>query len=337
MSVATAVRTLLLTASDVAELLDPDRCYATVEDAFRGQADGRAGPTGILGYPSPSGGGGFHVKAAALALGRRGYFAAKVNANFPENRRRLGLPAIQGIVALFDSADGRPLALIDSIEITSLRTAAATAVAARRLAKPESRVATVCGCGKQGRAQLVALSRVLPIERAFAFDADAAAARALAEELSGPLGIEITPVAEAARAVLSSDVCVTATPARAAFLRRADLPPGIFVAAVGADSADKQELSPDVLAGATVVVDSISQCAEIGELHHALAAGFVERSDVHGELWEVVSGRKPGRRTADEVVVFDSTGIAVEDVAAAAAVYERALELGRGTACELAA
>lgn len=319
--------TLLLSRADVALSLSLDDCIAAVENAFRLAGRGEAPAAGILGYPAVSGG--FHVKAAALRLSRP-YFAAKLNANFSENGRRFGLPTIQGIVALFDAENGRPLALMDSIEITLLRTAAATAVAAKHLARPDSAVALVCGCGAQGRAQIRALTRVLPIERVYACDLDTAASERFAEELAPSLGIEIRTTDEPGPALRKSEVAVTCTTSRRAFLGRADVPAGLFLAAVGADAPDKQELDPEILRTGRVVVDSREQCATIGELHHALAQGIVDSPADAVELAELVAGVKPSRQSRDEITVFDSTGVALEDVAAAAAAYESALRAGRG-------
>ena len=128
---------------------------------------------------------------------------------------------------------------------------------------------------------------------------------------------------------------VTCTPSRVPLLSAADVPTGAFVAGVGADNEDKQELAPDLMAGSTVVVDVLEQCATIGDLHHALMAGVMRREDVHAELADVVSGRKSGRTSRDEITIFDSTGTALEDVAAAAIVYERAALEGRGTEIRL--
>ena len=128
---------------------------------------------------------------------------------------------------------------------------------------------------------------------------------------------------------------VTCTTARRWFLGVSDVPPGCFVAAVGADNAEKQELEPALLAGSTVVVDLLEQCAAMGDLHHALEAGVMSRQDVHAELAEVVSGQKPGRQTAEEIVVFDSTGTALQDVATAWMVYQRAVAGGVGVPVDL--
>jgi len=328
--------TLVLTRRDVRELLDMDACIGAVDAAFRAHADGASLPLGVLGTHVPDGG--FHVKTAGLrGAGVRSYFAMKINANFPGNPIRHGLPTIQGVISLHDATDGVLLALLDSMEITTLRTAAATAVAARHLARADARVVTVLGCGVQGRSQLRALSRVRSVERVVAWDVEPAAAARYADEMARELGCDVACVVEYREAVRASDVVVTCTPSRRPLLSAADVPPGCFVAAVGADSEDKQELAPDLLSHSVVVTDVLEQCARIGDLHHALAAGVMRREDVHAELSDVVSGRRPGRRAAAEIIVFDSTGTALEDVAAAALVYERALEAGVGIELRLGA
>lgn len=321
------MKTLLLTRADVAALLDLDACIAAVEEAFRAHAGGRSLPPGVLGVHAQDGG--FHIKAAGLR-GERSWFAAKVNGNFFRNRERFGMPNIQGIVVLCDAENGYPLAVLDSIEITIQRTGAATAVAARHLARPDSRTVAIFGCGNQGRVQLECLRRVLPLERVYAWDLDESAARRFVSELKLDASVAGSPAEAAAEA----DVCVTCTPSRKAFLKH--VRPGTFVAAVGADNPEKQEIDPELLAGSKIVADVVEQCAEIGDLHHALKAGVVSLADVHAELAEVVASIKPGRTSAEEIVVFDSTGTALQDVAAAAVVYERALQTGRGMTLDFA-
>ena len=330
--------TLVLTRQDVVRLLDVEGCIAAVERAFRLHAAGGTIAPGVLGAHVD--GGSFHVKTAGLragASGERAVFAAKVNANVPDNPVRRGLPTIQGVIALFDADSGEVLALLDSIEITSLRTAAATAVAARHLARADARVVAMCGCGTQGRSQLRALAAVRPLDAALAFDVDAGRAADYAREMTRALGIPVTAVDDLPSAARRSDIVVTCTPARRWILGRGDVAPGTFVAAVGADAPDKQELDPALLAASTVVVDVLEQCAQMGDLHHALDAGVMTRAHVHAELADVVSGARPGRRSADEVTVFDSTGTAIEDVAAAWLVYERAVARGLGMPVDLGA
>jgi ornithine cyclodeaminase/alanine dehydrogenase-like protein (mu-crystallin family) len=316
---------LLLSRADVRAFLDMDSCIAAVEAAFRAQADGATLPAGVLGTRARDGG--FHVKAAGLMRGHA-YYAAKINANFAGNPARHGLPTIQGVVALFDATNGMLLALMDSMEITTLRTAAATAVAAKYLAREEACTAAILGCGVQGRSQLRALSRVRRIERVYAWDGAPNAAAWYAREMATELGCEVVPTDGYRDVAGRCDVIITCTAAEHPLLGNDDVSAGTFVAGVGADSENKQELAPELLARSTLVVDVLDQCARIGDLHHALDAGAVTRDDVHAELADVVSGRRPGRRSADEVTVFDSTGTALEDVAAGAMVYERALAAG---------
>ena len=313
---------LLLRRSDVARLLSIEECITVVEDAFRQYALGEVPPPGVL--AAHVDGGGFHIKTAIWNGPAGRSFAAKANANFPSNPSRLGLPTIQGLVLLFDAVNGRPLAVLDSIEITIRRTAAATAAAAKHLARGNSRTLVVCGCGAQAQAQLAAVRTVLPIERCLAFDVDASRARAFAAAADAA-GVRCETADRLPDALTVGDVVVTCTPSHRAFIGPAEVRPGTFIAAVGADNPHKQELEPALLARSRVVVDVLEQCAQIGELHHALDAGAMTRDDVHAELGSILAGAAPGRQNDDEITVFDSTGTALQDAAAAAAVYARAI------------
>jgi len=288
---------LVLSRSDVFDLLTLRHCIRAVEDGFRLHAEGRTLGPGVLGVPAEDGG--FHIKAAGM-VGERRYFAAKTNANFPDNPRRFGRPAIQGTIMLADATMGEPLALIDSGSVTALRTGAATAVAAKFLARRDARTATIVGCGVQGAMQLAAIAAVLPLERVFLIDTEPERAESLAARSRTALRIPIDVGRDLRASLRESDVCVTCTPARRALVLLGDVIPGTFIAAVGADNRGKQELAPELVASATLVVDVLDQCAEIGELQHALAAGLLRRQDVHAELADVVVGRRPGR-TRDEL------------------------------------
>ncbi len=327
--------TLLLTASEVAALLDLPTCIAAVEQVLRRHAAGETVPPRVLGLPSAAGG--VHIKAAGL-LGSEPRLAIKLNANFPGNPEHFGLPTIQGILALFDGTCGRLLALLDSMTITALRTAATSALAARHLARPDATILTVCGCGRQGAMHVRALCGVLPIARVLLWDLDPRRADRLAAELAPELpGVDLRRAPDLAAAVATSDVCATCTSARAYFLRFEDVRPGTFVAAVGADDHGKQELDPRLVARSTLVVDALSQCAELGELQHAIAAGLMTAEQAHADLTEIVAGSRPGRSTAEEITIFDSTGTALQDLAAAIAVEARARAAGIGLVIDLGA
>jgi alanine dehydrogenase len=293
--------TRILKADEVLQVLSIDDCIDAVERVFR---DGGEAASLALGH--------FHAKTAIV--GSR--YAAKINANFPSNPERFGLPTIQGLVVLADAERGTPLAVLDSMEITILRTAAASAVAARHLARRDARTLAIVGCGAQARAHVEAISRVRPIERVFAVDRDPSRAAAIGD------------VRDLDDAVREADIIVTTTPSTTPFLELRHLRPGMFIAAVGADNPRKSELTPELMAASKVVVDVEEQAATMGDLHHALDAGVMSRADVFGDLATVVRGR--GRTSDDEIFVFDSTGTALEDVAAAAIAYERAVERGIG-------
>ena len=323
-----SVETLLLTRRDVAALLDIEEYITAIEQVFRLYGEGKTEAPGILGVHARDGG--FHIKAGVLDL-ERPFFVAKVNANFPQNAKRFGLPLIQGVIVLADAENGFPLALMDSIEITVQRTGAATAVAAKYLARADSKTLTICGCGNQGRVSVQALSRIFSLENVFAYDFDHAQAERFASDLSEQQGLSVEVIGELERAVRRSDLIVTCTPSTAYFLNEGHVQAGTFVGAVGADSEIKQELEPTLLARNKTVVDILEQSASIGELHHALDSGLMTKSDVHAELGEVVAGSKPGRTSRDEIVIFDSTGMALQDVVAAAAVFDKAVRNGIGS------
>jgi ornithine cyclodeaminase/alanine dehydrogenase-like protein (mu-crystallin family) len=326
--------TLLLRRNDVADLLSLKDCIDAVERIFRWQGEGKVPASGILGVKAARGG--LHVKAGLLPADKS-YIVAKLNTNFPGNRARFALPTIQGLIVLYDSENGAPLAVLDSIEVTIKRTAAASAVAAKYLARANSSIGTICGCGQQGRAQLRALHSVLPLKKIYAFDLDEGAAKNLAAELSDELRLAIEPIRDLRAAIRKSEICVTCTTSHEFFVRKEDVSPGTFIAAVGADDENKQEIDPALLASAKVVTDSLEQCCAIGDVHHAITQSLMRKENVYAELSEIVAGRKSGRTSEEEIIIFDSTGIAIEDAVAAAAVYEKACALRIGSHFDYAA
>jgi alanine dehydrogenase len=312
---------LLLSRSEVARLLTISECIGALEKMFGLLGEGKLPAPGILGIKAKDGG--LHIKAGLLP-GQRDYIVAKLNTNFARNRAEHDLPTIQGVIVVCDGENGRPLAVLDSIDITIKRTAAASGVAAKYLARPDSSVAVLCGCGQQAAAQLQAISATLPLKKIYVFDSDSRAAEEFAEVQAREFGIAIEAVSDLRSALQGSDVCVTCTTATEFFIRREDVRPGTFIAAVGADDSHKQEIDPALMASAKVVADNLDQSCTIGDTHHAIAAGLMRREDIHAELAEIVVGRKTGRTSASEITIFDSTGIALEDAVSAIAVYEKA-------------
>ncbi|MGC1316131.1 MAG: ornithine cyclodeaminase family protein, partial [Pseudolabrys sp.] len=323
---------LILSSKDLQTVMRFDDYVDAVAEAFRMLAEGRCESPVPLQVSVTDGT--FHAKAASLPVGP-GYVAVKVNGNFPDNRSRHGLPTIQGAVFLADANNGRPLALLDSIEITRQRTAAATAVATQYLARPDSRTATICGCGEQGRIQLMALRHKLDLTQVFAWDIDSQISRRFSAEMA-ELGITVTAIDDLREGTLVSDAIVTCTSSHKPFLGFEDVRPGTFVAAVGADNPQKSEIKPELMAKAAVIVDVLQQSIVMGDMHHAINAGVMTPSDVRAELGTLIAQHRPGRLADDEITIFDSSGTGVQDVAAAARAYELARNRDLGLICALA-
>ena len=317
-----STETLLLTRRDVANLLTITECMVAVENALGLHANGKMMPPKVSGIHVDDGG--FHIKAGVLTSDKI-YFAAKTNANFPNNSIQHGLPTIQGVIVVCDGRNGRLLSLMDSIEITILRTGAATGIAAKYLALPDARVATICGCGNQGKISLKALLEVRKLEKIYAFDIDPVQAEKLAHEFSHEIKVNAITANDLHDALIQSHICVTCTPSKKPFIQAKDIMPGAFIAAVGSDSEEKQELFPDLIAKNKIVVDIAEQAATIGELHHAIKQGLTTIDHIHAGLGQIITGQKAGRESDNEIIIFDSTGTALQDVAAAAIVYEKAL------------
>ena len=312
--------TLLLSRSEIRGLMSRLDYLEAVETGFRAAAQGMADAPQPLSLKGRAGV--FHAKGASLRLDRS-YAVLKFNGNFPNNPA--ALPTIQGAILLCDAENGVLLAVMDSIEVTLRRTAAATALAARFLARPASEAVLVCGCGAQGRAQLEALTDILPLRRCLAWDKDAARARDFASDVADGLGLQTSAATSLAEAARASDIIVTCTTARQPYLQASQIAPGTFIAAVGADSPTKNEVHPELMGRARVVVDVLDQCLEMGDLRHAVHAGTVLPGSVHADLSELVADIKEGRSNDEEITIFDSTGTALQDVASAAAIYERAI------------
>jgi len=320
---AAIVPALALTRGEVRALMSAADYLDAVELGLRALAQGKATAPPPLGLELE--GGGFHGKGAVIKLDDRTYVALKFNGNFPGNPAQRGLPTIQGTILLCDGDTGSLLAIMDSIEVTLRRTAAATALAAKYLARPTPDTILICGCGEQAPAQLDALLAVLPLRNGLCWDHDGERAKAFARKYRSK---SMTPVQDLASAARQADVIVTCTTATEPFLTADMVRPGTFVAAVGADNPNKSEIEPALMAKALVVTDSTAQCATMGDLHHAIEAGVIALGDVHAELAELIGGTKLGRTTEAQITLFDSTGVAVEDVASAAQAYKRALAAG---------
>ena len=322
---------LILREPEIRALLDPQACIAAVEQAFTAYSTGQAQVPAVIHLEVPENSGEIHVKAGHLGGGS--YYAVKIVSGFLDNPK-LGLPANDGMIVVFDARTGAPEAfLLDHGFITDMRTGAAGAVAIKHLARKKIGAVAVIGSGGQARYQI----EMLALQRHFGelrvWGRDRMKAQACADDLGKHRGIPACNfvVTESVKeAVDGADVVITVTASQKPLVRAAWLRSGVTVIAVGSDGPDKQELDVDVLARADkIVADSIPQCLRLGEIHHAVERGVIAKEKVH-ELGEITAGLKPGRTRDDEVIVCDLTGVGVQDVAASSLVLERAKVEGRG-------
>lgn len=314
----------LFSARGLRQVLTPRVCLEALRTAYQALADDLDSEPKTLGFKVEKGS--YHIKAGVYPKTRQ-IFAAKLNANFPGNPAN-GLPTIQGLVVLVDGTEGIPLAVMDSGELTALRTAASNALAASYGARENSSVATLIGCGMQSIYVLEAFENVLPLKKVFVLDRDFEKAKTFAKAAGKTRRIEIKPVTSLPEATLASDVIVTCTTSQKAFLKPEHIRKGTFIAALGADSAHKQELDPALFANARVLVDDLEKCALEAELNHVLKAGVLAKEDIAGDLCGLASGKVNGRESNDEIVIFDSLGTGLQDVAAAWAAYKVAAAWG---------
>jgi ornithine cyclodeaminase len=298
----------------------PARAVAVMREAFKADGEGRTRVPPVINLELPAVRGEFHVKMAYVE--GLPYVAVKVASGFYDNPKR-GLPSGSGLMALFDASTGLPAALLaDNGFLTDIRTAAAGALAADLLARQRIETVGVIGSGVQAREQIRCLATVRSFSQVIAWSPTRANLDRYARDMSA-LGFRIVPAAGPEEVCRSADVLITATPARRALVHADWLREGIHVTALGSDSPGKQELSPDCLARADlVVVDRLDQCAAFGELRHAIDAGLMEPGDVHAQLGEIAAGCKPGRTGDSEITIADLTGVGFQDTAIASAVFQ---------------
>lgn len=311
------MKTLILSAADVEQVLAMEQAIPAVERAFAAQGRGETLMPPKLYLPLEKFGGDFRAMPAAMD----GWAGLKWVNMHPDNPRRHQLPAVMAVYILSDPETAFPLAVMDGTRLTAFRTGAAAAVASRHLAVKNPGTIGFVGCGVQARAMLRAHRVLYPGLRVVAYDADPEAGARFAKEAGG----FVASIDQAG----SCDIICTSTPSRAPVIYRSYVGISTHINAMGADAHGKQELDPAILNDGVVVVDDFGQACDSGEVNVPLASGAYRREQIHGTLGEIVAGRKPGRQ-ATEITVFDSTGLAIQDLALAAVVFEGARKAGVG-------
>ena len=261
--------------------------------------------------------------------------AVKIVSVFNDNPAN-GLPLIHALVVVVDAETGRPSAVMDGGYLTALRTGAAAGAATDLLARSDARTAAIFGAGVQGRTQLEAVCAVRDIQEAWVFDLVPEQAQAFASQMGQSLAIGVTVADTPSEAVAGADVICTATTSSAPVFEDADVRPGTHINAVGAYTPQMQEIPGETVLRAKVVIDHReASLAEAGDLLIPIAEGLIGEDHIYAEFGEICAGLKPGRTSPDEVTLFKSVGVAVQDVAAASAVLKAAQRLGLGTEVEI--
>jgi ornithine cyclodeaminase len=328
------MRVHVLGHRDVLAALTPEACAQAMAAVLAGHARGETFMP-LRSVMMPPGAAGLMGLMPGWRGGADAAFALKTVCIIPANPAR-GLDAHQGIVTLFDGETGVPTAILDASAITAVRTAAVTAVATGALARQDASTLAILGAGTQARAHLRALAGVRPFERARVYAPTAAHAQALADE-AGVEGAEVSVASSAAEAVRDADVVVTVTSSREPVLRREWLRPGAHVNAVGASTPSAREIDTATVAASALFCDSRESLRnEAGEFKLAVTEGLIAGEEhVRAELGEVLAGTAAGRTDGDELTLFRSLGLAVEDLAAAECAVAAAKERGLGTEVEL--
>jgi ornithine cyclodeaminase len=320
----------VLTGDDVRAHLSMADCVAAMERVLASLARGELYQP-LRGVYAPPGEGKFMGLMPAYRSGAAPLWALKAIVIHPDNPAR-GLDAHQGAVLLNDGDTGRLRAIVDGSAITEIRTAAVSAVATRALARSDSRTLAVLGSGVQARSHVEAMAVVLDLDRVRIAARDEGRARAFAGEMADRHGIPVDVAATPAEAALGADVIVTATTAREPILDSGDIAPGAHVNAVGSSIPTTRELSGAAMGAASLFVDRReSTVSESGDYLLAVKEGAIGEDHIRAELGDVVAGLAEGRRSADEITVFKSLGLAAEDLAAAELAVANAEAAGAGT------
>lgn len=324
---------LIINHSQVRELLPMRDCMEVVGEALSALARGEAVQPLRAGILRPDRRGVLAWMPGTLAADRA--FGVKI-LSVVDNPGKLGVDSHQGVVMIFDPVNGSPLALCEAGAITAVRTAAVSALATDRLARPDAVTVTILGAGTQASSHVEAMLAVRPVERFRIWSRDAGKVRIFAAEQAERHGVVVEAAGNIESAVAGADIVCTTTSAREPVLFAEMLEPGMHVNAVGASIASWKEIDPGVLPLVTLFTDRRESLAnEAGEFIRAVETGLVEQGLVVPEIGEVLNGDHPGRTSETEITLFRSLGLAVEDIAAAQLVYQRAVERSVGTHVDL--
>jgi alanine dehydrogenase len=319
--------TIMIGADELADCIDMASLIDAIEEAFEAYQKGDATMPPKTYVDIEEHNGDFRAMPAAVGDSAG---VKWVNVH-PDNPQKFDLPTVMGVVVYSDPETAYPLAIMDGTKLTRFRTGAVAGVASRHLAPSDASSLGLLGAGQQAHTQLDAISNVIDLDQVVISDLDD---DAITEFITAESHRTVDIVSGSPQDVANCDVISTTTPSREPILKREWIKDGAHINAIGADAEGKQELESDILADANVIVDDWEQCSHSGEINVPVAEGVLSEEVVHGDLSSVVTGSAPTSDDTD-ITVFDSTGLAIQDIATAELVYESASEQGLGTSIKL--
>jgi alanine dehydrogenase len=320
--------TLLLKQSEIKQLIDMKEVIESVETAYSVHADRKVQMPAKKYLFFKKYNGDLRIMPCFIkSLDQAGVKCVNVH---PNNPLQHDLPTVMGVIELFDPKTGFPISVMDGTWITNMRTGAAAGVGTKYLARKDSTELGIIGAGKQAFTQLMALKEVMDIENAKVFCRTCSSRENFAKLANEKFGLNIKAVATAEEAVKDVDVIVTVTPANKPVLKSEWISDGTHINAMGADAPGKQELESGLLKKSKIFIDCWEQARHSGEINVPVAEGLITREDIEAKIGDVIIGKSNGRVSDEDITIFDSTGLAVQDVVTASKVFEKALEKGIG-------
>lgn len=334
----------VLGRKELVQLLEMPKVIEGVKAAYRLKAEGKTVVWPLVSHH-------FEEERAVMDIRSGGVFGdenlhgLKMLNNFPQNKEK-GVPPFNGMLMIFDSKTGIPLGVMDAAHITCMRTGAAGAIGAQALANPDADTLFVLGAGKQAIFQIAAVLTVLPkIRKVYVADAlDLENAKRFAADCPGRLleefnlecgAVTFAPAIDLEKAVGESQVIVTITPAREPVIKKEWVKPGTHFSCIGADMEGKEEIDPEIFAGSRVFADDIGQCVRVGEMEIPVRQGILPQASIAGEIGQVLAGMIQGRTSAEEITIFDATGLAILDLVTGKRAIEAACEKNLGITADV--
>lgn len=315
----------MLTDDEVKQLLSMSEVVEAVESAFKQKGLGRVQmPAKIYLYYTKYNG---DLRAMPTSLEDLDISAVKIVNVHPDNPTKNDLPTVMAVIVLIDPTTGAPIAIIGGTTITDMRTGAAGSIAAKYLARKDSKTVGLVGAGAQARTQLMALLEMYTLEKVSVWSRTEETKKKFATEIQQAYGnaIQVIPAASIRNAVKGADIVVTTTPSRKPLVTNDMVSTGMHINCIGADAVGKEELDPNILKRAKIIVDDWAQASHSGEINVPLSRGMITKANIWAEIGEIVAGLKPGRQRQDEITVFTSTGLAVQDAVTAKIAYCKAI------------